>query len=56
MGGNRFRVEWSVVLRENLTKKEMILRLHKKGMKQVEIAKEVKTYTNYVWKVINEIK
>ena len=44
------------MLHEKLTKKEMILRLHKQGMKQVEIAKELKTYTNYVWKVISENK
>ena len=47
----RFRM-----LHEKLTKKEMILRIHKKGMKQVEIAKELKTYTNYVWKVISDNK
>ena len=45
-----------VMLQEKLTKKEKILRLHKRGMKQVEIARELKTYTNYVWKVINEHK
>ncbi len=44
------------MLTEKLTKKEQILRLHSKGMKQVEIARELKTYTNYVWKVINEHK
>jgi len=42
------------MLYEKLTKKEKILRLHQTGMKQVEIARELKTYTNYVWKVINE--
>lgn len=41
------------MLHEKMTKKEQILRLHKKGIKQVEIAPELKTYTNYVWKVIN---
>lgn len=56
MRRNRLGVEWSLVLQEKLTKKEMILRLHNKGVKQAEIAKEVKTYTNYVWKVINENK
>ncbi|SOC24565.1 hypothetical protein SAMN05880501_11757 [Ureibacillus xyleni] len=44
------------MLHGKMTKKEQILRLHQKGMKQVEIAKELKTYTNYVWKVINEQK
>jgi transcriptional regulator len=39
-----------------MTKKEKILRLHNTGMKQVDIARELKTYTNYVWKVINENK
>ncbi|WP_237662213.1 hypothetical protein [Sutcliffiella horikoshii] len=39
---------------EKMTKKEMILRLHAKGIKQVDIAREVKTYTNYVWKVISD--
>jgi transcriptional regulator len=44
------------MLTEKLTKKEQILSLHSKGMKQVDIARELKTYTNYVWKVINEYK
>ncbi|QCT02099.1 hypothetical protein E6C60_1383 [Paenibacillus algicola] len=44
------------MLYEKMTKKEQILRLHSMGMKQVEIARELKTYTNYVWKVINENK
>jgi hypothetical protein len=42
------------VLYKKMTKKEKILRLHKTGMKQVDIARELKTYTNYVWKVIND--
>jgi transcriptional regulator len=44
------------MLYEKMTLKEKILRLHNTGMKQVEIAKELKTYTNYVWKVIKENK
>jgi transcriptional regulator len=44
------------MLFEKMTLKEQILRLHNTGMKQVEIARELKTYTNYVWKVINEHK
>ncbi len=39
-----------------MTKKEKILRMHEFGMRQVDIARELKTYTNYVWKVINEHK
>lgn len=42
------------MLTEKLTKKEQILRLYDSGKRQVDIAKELKTYTNYVWKVINE--
>lgn len=44
------------MLYEKMTLKEQILRLHNTGLKQVEIARELKTYTNYVWKVINEQK
>jgi len=44
------------MLYEKMTKKEQILRLHSTGMKQAEIACELKTYTNYVWKVVNENK
>jgi transcriptional regulator len=39
-----------------MTLKEKILRLHKTGMKQVDIARELKTYTQYVNRVINEYK
>lgn len=42
------------MLYKKLTKKEQILRLHKSGMKQADIARELKTYTNYVWKVVTE--
>ena len=44
------------MLYETMTKKEKILRMYQSGMRQVDIAKELKTYTNYVWKVINENK
>lgn len=53
---NKYLREVITMLHGKMTKKEQILRLHQKGMKQVEIAKELKTYTNYVWKVINEQK
>jgi len=39
---------------EKMTLKEQILRLHSTGMKQVDIARQLRTYTNYVWKVVNE--
>lgn len=44
------------MLYEKMTLKEQILRLHSTGMKQAEIARQLKTYTNYVWKVVNENK
>lgn len=44
------------MLSEKMTKKEKILRLYKTGMKQVDIARELRTYTNYVCRVVNENK
>lgn len=44
------------MLYEKMTKKEQILRLYSAGMKQAEIARQLKTYTNYIWKVVNENK
>ncbi len=44
------------MLHEKMTKKEVILRLHYTGMKQVVIAKEVNTYQQYVNRVIRENK
>jgi predicted XRE-type DNA-binding protein len=37
------------------TKAEQIIELHKKGLKQVEIAKLMKTTASYVSKVIQEV-
>ncbi|MGI2294161.1 DUF6115 domain-containing protein [Paenibacillus sp. GXUN7292] len=42
------------MLFEKLTKKEQILRLYKQGLRQVDIAKQLKIHQNYVWKVVNE--
>jgi len=44
------------MLYEKMTLKDQILRLHSTGMKQVDIARQLKKYTNYVWKVVNEQK
>jgi transcriptional regulator len=44
------------MLYEKMTKKEKILRLHKAGLRQIDIARELKTNTNYIWKVVNEHK
>lgn len=44
------------MLYEKITLKDKILRLHNNGMKQVDIARELKTYANYVWRVVNEQK
>lgn len=41
------------MLYEKETKKDMILQLYKKGLKQVDIARELKIDTNYVWKVVH---
>jgi hypothetical protein len=44
------------MLYEKNTKKEQIMRLYKAGKSQVQIARELRTYTQYVCKVVNENK
>lgn len=42
------------MLYEKLTKKEMIIRLYKAGLRQIDISRQLKINTNYVWKVVHE--